>query len=104
MLAIGRKHRQFGRLEPVIIAFRIRDALVQIGRKLAGCKNFTVFLGKTGQFGWVKISRDNITEALAKRQRPDGSWINESDRWMEGDPNLVTGYALLALSYCGGPQ
>jgi len=44
--------------------------------------------------------RKDIAEALAKRQRPDGSWINELDRWFEGDPNLVTGYALMTLSYC----
>lgn len=44
--------------------------------------------------------RKDLTEALAKRQRPDGSWINDQDRWMEGDPNIVTGYALMALSYC----
>jgi squalene-hopene/tetraprenyl-beta-curcumene cyclase len=44
--------------------------------------------------------RKDITEALAKRQKPDGSWINEADRWMEGDPNLVTGYCLMTLSYC----
>ncbi len=44
--------------------------------------------------------RADITSALARRQRPDGSWINEKDRWMEGDPDLVTGYALMALSYC----
>jgi squalene-hopene/tetraprenyl-beta-curcumene cyclase len=44
--------------------------------------------------------RADITDALAKRQRPDGSWVNDKDQWMEGDPNLVTGYALLALSYC----
>ena len=44
--------------------------------------------------------RAEITAALAKRQRPDGSWVNPTDRWMEGDPNLVTGYALMALSYC----
>lgn len=44
--------------------------------------------------------RADITAALAKRQRPDGSWVNDRDQWMEGDPNLVTGYALLALSYC----
>ncbi len=44
--------------------------------------------------------RKEMTEALAKRQRPDGSWLNEQDRWMEGDPNLVTGYALMTLSYC----
>ncbi len=44
--------------------------------------------------------RAELTAALLKRQRPDGSWVNESDRWMEGDPNLVTGYALMALSHC----
>jgi squalene-hopene/tetraprenyl-beta-curcumene cyclase len=44
--------------------------------------------------------RSEITAALAKRQRPDGSWVNEQDRWMEGDPNLVSGYALMALSHC----
>ena len=38
--------------------------------------------------------------AVAKRQKPDGSWVNESDRWMEGDANLVTAYVILALSYC----
>jgi squalene-hopene/tetraprenyl-beta-curcumene cyclase len=44
--------------------------------------------------------RADITAALAQRQRPDGSWVNDKDQWMEGDPNLVTGYALMALSYC----
>jgi squalene-hopene/tetraprenyl-beta-curcumene cyclase len=44
--------------------------------------------------------RADLLAALAKRQKPDGSFVNENDRWMEGDPNLVTGYALMALSYC----
>jgi squalene-hopene/tetraprenyl-beta-curcumene cyclase len=44
--------------------------------------------------------RAEITAALAARQRPDGSWVNPADRWMEGDPNLITGYALMALSHC----
>ena len=44
--------------------------------------------------------RADLQAALVKRQKPDGSWVNENDRWMEGDPNLVTGYALMALSYC----
>jgi squalene-hopene/tetraprenyl-beta-curcumene cyclase len=44
--------------------------------------------------------RAELTAALAKRQRPNGSWENPLDNWMEGDPNLVTGYALMALSYC----
>ncbi|HLJ97423.1 MAG TPA: prenyltransferase/squalene oxidase repeat-containing protein [Gemmataceae bacterium] len=47
--------------------------------------------------------RADITAALAKRQRPDGSWINEK-HWMEADPNLVTGYSLMALSYCKPKQ
>jgi squalene-hopene/tetraprenyl-beta-curcumene cyclase len=44
--------------------------------------------------------RADIISALAKRQRPDGGWLNSIDRWMERDPNLVTGYSLMALSYC----
>lgn len=43
--------------------------------------------------------RADLIAALAKRQKPDGSWVNEVDRWMEGDPNLVTGYALMALGH-----
>lgn len=43
--------------------------------------------------------RSELRAALAKRQRPDGSWVNPADRFLEGDPNLVTSYALLALSH-----
>lgn len=44
--------------------------------------------------------RAELTAELMKRQRPDGSWVNETSRWLESDPNIVTGYALMALSYC----
>lgn len=44
--------------------------------------------------------RRELIDELAKRQQPDGSWVNKDSRWMEGDANLVTGYALLTLSYC----
>jgi len=44
--------------------------------------------------------RRELTEELAARQQPDGSWVNENPRWMEGDPGLATAFALLALSYC----
>lgn len=45
--------------------------------------------------------RRELTEELAQRQQENGSWVNtESKRWMEGDANLVTAFALLALSYC----
>ena len=43
--------------------------------------------------------REELIAELASRQLDDGSWINENQRWLEGDPNLVTGYVLLALSY-----
>jgi squalene-hopene/tetraprenyl-beta-curcumene cyclase len=44
--------------------------------------------------------RADLIAELARRQRPDGSWVNENNRWLEGDANLVTAYSLLALSYC----
>ena len=44
--------------------------------------------------------RKELAETLAKLQKPNGSWINEMERWYEGDPNLVTAYALLALAHC----
>jgi len=44
--------------------------------------------------------RADLIAAIAKRQKEDGSFVNDSDKWMEGDANLVTGYALMALSYC----
>jgi squalene-hopene/tetraprenyl-beta-curcumene cyclase len=47
--------------------------------------------------------RADLTAALAKRQRPDGSWINEN-HWLEADPPLVTGYALMALGRCKPKQ
>jgi squalene-hopene/tetraprenyl-beta-curcumene cyclase len=44
--------------------------------------------------------RAELLAELARRQQEDGSWLNQNSRWLEGDPSLVTGYALLALSYC----
>jgi squalene-hopene/tetraprenyl-beta-curcumene cyclase len=44
--------------------------------------------------------RAELVAVLAKKQQSDGSWINDQDRWMETNPQIVTGYALMALSYC----
>lgn len=41
---------------------------------------------------------DDLVAALAARQKPDGSWMNEHDRWWEKDPTLVTAYCLNALN------
>lgn len=40
---------------------------------------------------------NDLVDALKSRQREDGAWTNEADRWMEGNADLVTCYALLAL-------
>lgn len=49
---------------------------------------------KDGKKNWAQ---DLITK-VTSMQRKDGSWINEADRWLEGDPNMVTAYALTALT------
>lgn len=48
--------------------------------------------------------RSELATEIVGRQQQDGSWVNANNRWMEGDPNLVTAYALLALSYCVQPS
>lgn len=44
--------------------------------------------------------RKELAEHLFTVQQQNGSWVNPKERWMEGDPNLSTAYALLALRYC----
>ncbi|MCC7085350.1 MAG: terpene cyclase/mutase family protein [Pirellulales bacterium] len=44
--------------------------------------------------------RKEIVEELAKRQKENGTWVNTNRKWMETDPNLVTAYSLIVLSYC----
>lgn len=41
---------------------------------------------------------EELAQKLIKLQREDGSWVNESDRWMESLPVLTTAYSILALS------
>lgn len=51
--------------------------------------------------GMPHVWRDDLVKMLTETQLPDGSWVNkENERWMEGNRNLVTAYALLALDYC----
>lgn len=44
--------------------------------------------------------RSELASQLLSHQRKNGSWINEHDRWLEGNADLVSGYSLLALYYC----
>lgn len=43
--------------------------------------------------------RAEITRALANRQKKDGNWGNDFGQWMEGNSDLDTAYALIALGY-----
>ena len=45
---------------------------------------------------WAK----DLSAQLIKLQKPDGSFSNEAQRWMENDPVLATAYALDALNLC----
>jgi squalene-hopene/tetraprenyl-beta-curcumene cyclase len=45
--------------------------------------------------------RRDLFEALKKRQKADGSWVNEGDKTFgEFTPELATAFAMLSLSYC----
>lgn len=46
--------------------------------------------------------RAELAQKYIESQNADGSWVNKTPRWLEGDPNLVTAYGLLCLSYCKG--
>ena len=43
--------------------------------------------------------RDSLSRHLLNVQKPDGSWLNDTGRWMENDPVLVTAYTLMALEH-----
>jgi squalene-hopene/tetraprenyl-beta-curcumene cyclase len=44
--------------------------------------------------------RRELFDELKARQQPNGSWVNaKNDQFGEGNPDLATGFALLALSY-----
>jgi len=40
---------------------------------------------------------NELVAKLVSLQKDDGSWTNKAERWYEGDPNLATAYALIAL-------
>jgi squalene-hopene/tetraprenyl-beta-curcumene cyclase len=44
--------------------------------------------------------RQDLFDALKKRQKENGSWVNDNTAFLEGMPELATAFALLALSYC----
>ena len=44
--------------------------------------------------------RDELANKLLSLQSPDGSWVNkDSPRWMQSNPDLVSGWAINALNF-----
>lgn len=41
--------------------------------------------------------REELIEALSADQDPDGFWVNQEPRWLEGERTLATCYAVLAV-------
>lgn len=54
----------------------------------------SIFVSEAGQHDW----KQDILGQLKATQKENGSWTNPEARWMEGDPNLVTAYALLTIA------
>jgi len=44
--------------------------------------------------------KEELAARIVSLQRPDGSWVNESNRFWEADPVLCTSFAMLALELC----
>ena len=61
------------------------------GLASAGIETFQTADGK--KIDWPR----EIATKLMNLQNADGSWVNDTARWMEKDPVLVTSYATMAL-------
>lgn len=46
--------------------------------------------------------RRELCDKILSLQRGDGSWANESPRWLEGEANYTTGLTVLTLQTAGG--
>jgi len=62
------------------------------GLGATGLKQLTLSDGT--QVDW----RTDLAKHLINLQKPEGLWVNESGRWWEKDPVLVTTYSVLALN------
>ncbi len=41
--------------------------------------------------------REDLIVKLVSLQRQDGTWLNEADRWYEGNPHYITGLSVLSM-------
>jgi len=69
--------------------------LMTMSRALDAWGSSSLTLSDQSRVDWANA----LIDQLVRMQAEDGSWTNTADRWMEGDPNLVTAYALIALTH-----
>lgn len=62
-------------------------------RALAAWGEPTITDGASRSHDW----RVELCRKVISLQRPDGSWLNEADRWLEGDADYVTGLTVSTL-------
>lgn len=67
-----------------------------VGKTLPALKMDTLTTPDGKKIDW----RAEMSAHLLAAQKPDGSWTNAKDRWMESMPVLATSYALTALAPC----
>lgn len=74
--------------------------LVTFSRALDAWGSSTIVtLNPDGTPGETRDWGNDLIDKLAELQHEDGSFINQDDRWMEGDPTLATAFAVLALQH-----
>ena len=80
---------------PVVVCDRSRaeslDDQVDAALVAAGVEDLTLADGK--KVAWAPL----LAKKLLDLQLGDGSWANDTSRWMEKDPALVTSYCVLTL-------
>ena len=74
-----------------------------LGKSLAAHGQDVIVLPDGKKINW----REELINKLVNLQKIDngtGYWINEANRWEEGDPVLVTSYAIIALEIALGSK
>ena len=67
-----------------------------VAKALAAWGEDTITDARRREHNW----KAELVQAIARRQKTDGSWVNEADRWFEGYPPVPTSYAVIALAQC----
>ena len=67
--------------------------MLTFSRALSANKEPMIVTAVGKKHNWAQ----DVIDKLGSIQKPDGSWVNEFDRYMEGEPSMVTAMALSAL-------